>query len=473
MTSLRRRRSQGEEELEQSAAEAMDPAYLTSGDEEDDDDNDITQQQQGAADGVSGGSGGISSDSERMLRQRRRGRSSSRPSYKIPSKTRLRTRSDGTDQIQLIDRRDMSPSEFVRHFLSDKLARADEQIDHVIERIVHNVQEQAALKSQVIVNASSRMAQKVVDQADVIAEKSTAMVHNAVQKFRDWKACHFEVLPNWMKDNEHLHFGHRPELQSAAECFKSIFRIHTETGNIWTHMIGFFAFLVVTIVFYVKPFCDNCRQDIGQSEKLIFLCFFIGAMVCLLCSTLFHTMSCHSEWVSNVFSRLDYVGIAVLIVGSSLTWLYYGFYCEFYTKLTYMVAVSVLGVLTAIITMWEKFNMPDYRPYRAVLFVSLGVVSGLPVIHFVALHGVRLSVTYGALHHMLTMGGLYILGAALYALRIPERFLPGKCDIWFQSHQLFHLLVVIAAFVHYHGVYEMAKLRLQQGPACPVPTSTF
>ena len=67
------------------------------------------------------------------------------------------------------------------------------------------------------------------------------------------------MLPEWMKDNEHLHKGHRPELQSAAECFKSIFRIHTETGNIWTHMIGFFAFLVVTIVFYVKPFCDNCR----------------------------------------------------------------------------------------------------------------------------------------------------------------------------------------------------------------------
>ena len=39
------------------------------------------------------------------------------------------------------------------------------------------------------------------------------------------------------------------------------------------------------------------------------------------------------------------------------------------------------------------------------------------------------------------MGALYITGAGLYAARIPERFLPGKCDIWFQSHQIFHLLV--------------------------------
>ena len=33
-------------------------------------------------------------------------------------------------------------------------------------------------------------------------------------------------------------FGHRPELNSFTECFKSIFMIHTETGNIWTHLIG-------------------------------------------------------------------------------------------------------------------------------------------------------------------------------------------------------------------------------------------
>ena len=52
-----------------------------------------------------------------------------------------------------------------------------------------------------------------------------------------WKACHFEKLPHWLKDNEHLHFGHRPELRSFAECFKSVFRIHTETGNIWTHLV--------------------------------------------------------------------------------------------------------------------------------------------------------------------------------------------------------------------------------------------
>jgi adiponectin receptor len=77
------------------------------------------------------------------------------------------------------------------------------------------------------------------------------------------------------------------------------------------------------------------------------------------------------------------------------------------------------------------------------------------------------------------------MGTMFYALRIPERFFPGKFDIWvsvsgplppwpklticfsqFQSHQIFHVFVVAAAFVHYHGISEMAIHRLSIGE-CP------
>ena len=44
------------------------------------------------------------------------------------------------------------------------------------------------------------------------------------------------------------------------------------------------------------------------------------------------------------------------------------------------------------------------------------------------------------------------LGAAFYALRIPERWKPGAFDLAFNSHQLFHLCVVTAALVHYRGI---------------------
>ena len=51
------------------------------------------------------------------------------------------------------------------------------------------------------------------------------------------QVIHFSHLPQWLQDNDFLHFGHRPPLPTS-ECFKSIIRIHTETGNIWTHLLG-------------------------------------------------------------------------------------------------------------------------------------------------------------------------------------------------------------------------------------------
>ena len=68
------------------------------------------------------------------------------------------------------------------------------------------------------------------------------------------------------------------------------------------------------------------------------------------------------------------------------------------------------------------------------------------------------------------MAFLYMAGAFLYAMRIPERFFPGKCDYWFHSHQLFHVLVLAAAFVHYRGITEMAMFRLtSENNVCHAP----
>jgi adiponectin receptor len=67
--------------------------------------------------------------------------------------------------------------------------------------------------------------------------------HRVHKKFwqLNWTRVHFTGLPTWLQDNEFLHFGHRPQLGNFGSCFKSIFSLHTETGNIWTHMYGQFS----------------------------------------------------------------------------------------------------------------------------------------------------------------------------------------------------------------------------------------
>ncbi|BFF92411.1 adiponectin receptor protein [Drosophila madeirensis] len=299
-----------------------------------------------------------------------------------------------------------------------------------------------------------------------------ALAHNAAEQAEEfvrkvweasWKVCHYKNLPKWLQDNDFLHRGHRPPLPSFRACFKSIFRIHTETGNIWTHLLGFIAFIGVAVYFITRP-----SVEIQTQEKIVFGAFFIGAIVCLGFSFAFHTLSCHSVEMGRLFSKLDYCGIALLIMGSFVPWLYYGFYCHYQPKVIYLSVVSVLGVLSIVVSLWDKFSEPALRPLRAGVFMSFGLSGVIPAIHYSIMEGWFSQMSRASLGWLILMGLLYIIGALLYALRVPERWFPGKFDIWGQSHQIFHILVIAAAFVHYHGISEMAMYRVMYSE-CTVP----
>lgn len=51
------------------------------------------------------------------------------------------------------------------------------------------------------------------------------------------------------------------------------------------------------------------------------------------------------------------------------------------------------------------------------------------------------------------------VGAALFAMRIPERLYPGSFDMAFNSHQLFHVCVVVAASIHYRATFQLLAWR--------------
>lgn len=51
----------------------------------------------------------------------------------------------------------------------------------------------------------------------------------------------------------------------------------------------------------------------------------------------------------------------------------------------------------------------------------------------------------------------------MFVLRVPERFKPGAFDIFFHSHQFFHVLVVLAAYVHFQAVFQLLEWRHATG----------
>ncbi|PIA29402.1 hypothetical protein AQUCO_06000046v1 [Aquilegia coerulea] len=73
---------------------------------------------------------------------------------------------------------------------------------------------------------------------------------------RLWKKVKYQLveyhaLPAYLRDNEYI-IGHYRSEWPLKQIFLSIFTIHNETLNVWTHLIGFILFLALTIYTAMK-----------------------------------------------------------------------------------------------------------------------------------------------------------------------------------------------------------------------------
>jgi adiponectin receptor len=96
-----------------------------------------------------------------------------------------------------------------------------------------------------------------------------------------------------------------------------------ETVNIYTHLLGSFLFLLLSLSLYNVLYT---RYPYATKEDVYaFSCFFLGAIACLGMSATYHTISNHSHAVAVWGNQLDYAGIVLLIWGSFVPVLYYTF----------------------------------------------------------------------------------------------------------------------------------------------------
>ncbi|KAH7427519.1 hypothetical protein KP509_10G047900 [Ceratopteris richardii] len=347
------------------------------------------------------------------------------------------------------------------------------------------------------------------------------------QKYR---LVEFHALPEYLRDNEYILAHYRADWP-IKHILWSIFTIHNETLNIWTHLIGFIIFLWLTIyttmklpavvhvphlpnisdlqkipkellasisaslpqlhvpemisnVFpdslhiHIPELLSNCLPEALLSANRTNQCmlvsvkddmanmlvpflwrpitrwpFFIflgGAMFCLLASSICHLFTCHSERVAYIMLRVDYTGIAALIAASFYPPVYYSFMCNPLLRNVYLIFITVVGIATIFVSLIPVFQNPEYRNVRAALFFGMGVSGVAPVMHKLILFWDEPEALYTTLYEV-AMGLFYGMGALVYAMRVPERWKPGRFDIAGHSHQLFHILVVAGAYTHYHA----------------------
>ncbi|CAO3651703.1 unnamed protein product [Mucor fragilis] len=253
----------------------------------------------------------------------------------------------------------------------------------------------------------------------------------------------FHELPREWQENEYVLTGYR-FYQSSNACLRSIFMLHNETMNIWSHLLGFIFMSCLSIYGFNSHFPDASFND-----RTVFMTFCIAALKCLFCSSIYHTFICHSHrQVKSFTATLDYMGISFLITASVLVTEYYGYYCRPMMKSRYMVFTTIVGSVGVLAPFLPKWDTKALRPLRIAVFVSMAVSSAVPVFHLVYLNGFKS--TWHFFELAAVSVAMYILGVIVYANRFPEKFFPGRFDFaGLTSHAIWHVFVCLGIFFHY------------------------
>lgn len=272
------------------------------------------------------------------------------------------------------------------------------------------------------------------------------------------KLYDYHDVPYFLRGNPYVTSGYRAFL-SFRMCVKSLFVMSNESINIWSHLLGFLYFFYLLLV-------DNLARipehDGTFSDHVVFTCLLIGYMICMFFSAIYHLFCCHSERVFHLWLSLDLAGISLGVCSCYVPAIYYAFYCHVTWQSIYLGGVILLTLVSLAFQFHPSFLTSHWASRRLLLFCSLVAYGVVPAIHWVLLLGgwndfsVRLFVP-----KVVVMYLLGILALGFYALKIPERYFPGKLNYVGSSHQWWHLFIVLAFYWWHRSNLIYMKYRLE------------
>lgn len=316
----------------------------------------------------------------------------------------------------------------------------------------------SSLRQRSVQSESHQQVADTINEASTLSSSSaassqppvTTAVDKVKEEVRKVQLYLWDELPEWQKDNCYILSGYVRETFSYLECLRSLTYLHNESVNIYTHLIPGIAFFFACIFSY-RFFIDNYETTTWK-DNFIFILFALGASAALSLSSSFHCLKCHSEYVASFGNKLDYLGIILLIITSMVSLLYYALIDTQTARNFFWGLTFSLGAICTVFSLSDKFRTNEWRAYRALMFVLFGLSGIFPIIYGAWLYGLLEVYARSQLKWIILEGVFYCFGAFLYAVRIPERFSPGKFDLIGHSHQIFHVLVVVAAFCHAKGL---------------------
>lgn len=337
--------------------------------------------------------------------------------------------------------------------LNEKAKVGIELLDGMLEEMETQA---AKFREQGLANAAESLmdeAHRVVDggieRAMRVAGTLEDHIQRAIARTKETGLLRYEDLPLPWQINPHIISGYRFS-ETKLACVRSAFGFSNELVNIWSHALG--LILVLAVAFYFYPASATFSLS-SKADIFVAAVFFFAACQCLICSIIWHTMNSVADVnLISMFACVDYTGISLLIAASIMTTEYTAFYCEPVSRWIYMVTTAILGIGGVILPWHPRFNGSDMAWARVAFFVALAATGFLPILQLSFTRDPR--AVYEFYTPIAKSLFVYLLGACVYASKVPERWFPGMFDYVGGSHNLWHIAVLGGILFHYTAMQD-------------------
>nr|XP_046254105.1 membrane progestin receptor beta-like [Scatophagus argus] len=261
--------------------------------------------------------------------------------------------------------------------------------------------------------------------------------------------------------------GYRPVGHTWRCYVLSLFQMHNETVNVWSHLLAAVCVLMRFLTFTVLQgggiLGFRLRGPEGQGfsvdvSSLPLVLYVFSAITYLSCSAAAHLLQSHSEQAHYSLFFLDYVGVAVYQYGCALALCLYSSDAAWTQNFwqVFLPAAALLAWFSCTACCFAKLRFrrpyPLHRKLCQVLPMGVAYLLDIsPVAHRLSTCSWTSSSAL-PLHFLQVV--LFLLSAFFFSCPIPERFSPGSFDIIGHGHQLFHILLSLCTLAQQEALFH-------------------
>lgn len=248
-------------------------------------------------------------------------------------------------------------------------------------------------------------------------------------------------IPIWTKKS-YIVSGYRNGNSNKLGYMISIFKIHNETINIWTHFIGLLYFL------------NNLILNVNENAILV-----LYEIICVICfgiSTIYHTYIPYSQKSYILLLKLDLISIILNIVITNVIVYHYWLWCYDDIKKVYnIISLLYLGIGFVIL-----LNIDIIKRYNFILvyyfLYNFGIVISYYHIYMISNGNVNEIIKFKFIKPL----QYFSIGFIIYTTKMPERIISQYFDIYGSSHQLWHIFSFMGSYYYHEEIIKNINYRL-------------